>query len=304
MIQKTGQVPASLVYIPSGKEGFGSTVGTLEYNIPLFFVNHAVAARQKENKMEEQKEKLQLSEYLGICVDIQSGKMDPEAGDNAIRDFCSKLVIKSYMKHKDKIIAMSTILYRLGDIDEESTTAAYLEMNRVMYGLLGYCVNLDNNLDSFGGLFGVYDAIREFGLYDYVLKYCREDFELFSTMLRDAINISHIKEITQTMSIFNDMDFDKWVGTLKDFKEEITPEVLQGLIEFGAQTDGATQKLLHSLAETAVSDSEHTLAEKLHPLEMAMEKAKEGSEANEGKEGDSTTDNGEVAEDIKKNPEA
>lgn len=228
--------------------------------------------------MENKEEKLQLSDYLQICVDIESGKLDPEAGDAAIKDFCSKLIIKNYMKHKEKIIILTTILYRLNNFEDETSVAGFLEMDRIMYGLLGYCVNLNNNVDALGPLFGIYDAIREFGLYDYIMQYCKEDFELFSSMLHDALNIAHIKELSNTMGAFNETDIDQWTMALKEFKEQITPEVLQGLIEYGANNDSATQGLLHSLAEAAVNDSKRDLAKALNPLEAAKEQLNQGEE--------------------------
>ena len=124
--------------------------------------------------MERMENKIKVSDYLNICLGIQDGTIDPEEGDKQITEFFEKLTIRSYMKHKDKIICLTKILFRMDAFSDEVALAAFLEMSRVSDGLLSYCINMENDLDIFGTTYGVCDLIHEFGLYDYIIKYSLE----------------------------------------------------------------------------------------------------------------------------------
>ena len=141
---------------------------------------------------------LELSEYLKIGIQLESGEISPEEGSRLFNDFFSKLIIKDYMKHKDKLINLAQIIMRLEGFQDEITSTAYMEMGRVFYGLLKYCVNLHADIEVFGGLYSVYDSIREHGLYDYILGFCQKDFRIFSEMLDNMVNITHIKHLANT----------------------------------------------------------------------------------------------------------
>lgn len=205
-------------------------------------------------------ETVKMSEYLALCMDMRSGRIEPEVAAAKIAEFLGKLVIKDYMPLKDKTINMVSILYHLDAFKDEASIAAYLELARVEYGLLKYCVNLEDDADLLHGLFGVYDDIREYGLYKHIIKYCQEDYERFCSMLTDSLNISHIKQLLDSVAIFNDTDFEKWKQTLSEFKSAITPEILKGLIELNAGGDPKVHEAIHALAEATVSGAETQLA--------------------------------------------
>ena len=206
---------------------------------------------------------LELSEYLKIGVQLESGEISPEEGSRLFNDFFSKLIIKDYMKHKDKLINLAQIIMRLEGFQDEITSTAYMEMGRVFYGLLKYCVNLHVDIEVFGGLYSVYDSIREHGLYDYILGFCQKDFRIFSEMLDNMVNITHIKQLANTSALFDGAAFEEWMVTMKEFKDQLTPELLKGLIAFNNQNEESTKNLLESLSKMAVDEANHEMASAL-----------------------------------------
>lgn len=206
---------------------------------------------------------LELSEYLKIGIQLESGEISPEEGSRLFNDFFSKLIIKDYMKHKDKLINLAQIIMRLEGFQDEITSTAYMEMGRVFYGLLKYCVNLHVDIEVFGGLYSVYDSIREHGLYDYILGFCQKDFRIFSEMLDNMVNITHIKQLANTSALFDGAAFEEWMVTMKEFKDQLTPELLKELIAFNNQNEESTKNLLESLSKMAVDETNHEMASAL-----------------------------------------
>ena len=206
---------------------------------------------------------LELSEYLKIGIQLESGEISPEEGSRLFNDFFSKLIIKDYMKHKAKLIHLAQIIMRLEGFQDEITSTAYMEMGRVFYGLLKYCVNLHVDIEVFGGLYSVYDSIREHGLYDYILGFCQKDFRIFSEMLDNMVNITHIKQLANTSALFDGAAFEEWMVTMKEFKDQLTPELLKGLIAFNNQNEESTKNLLESLSKMAVDETNHEMASAL-----------------------------------------
>ena len=205
-------------------------------------------------------DELKLSEYLKISIQLESGDITPEEGFKLFNDFFGKLVIKDYMKHKDKLINLAQIIMRLEGFQDEIASTAYIEMGRVFYGLLNYCVNLQVDIELLGGLYTVYDSIRENGLYYYILGFCKSDFEIFSKMLDNMINITHIKQLANTSALFDNAAFEEWAASMKEFKDQLTPEMLEGLVAFNSQTDASTKNLLDGLSKLAVDGANHSLA--------------------------------------------
>lgn len=206
---------------------------------------------------------LELSEYLKIGIQLESGEISPEEGSRLFNDFFSKLIIKDYMKHKDKLINLAQIIMRLEGFQDEIASTAYMEMGRVFYGLLKYCVNLHVDIEVFGGLYSVYDSIREHGLYDYILGFCQKDFRIFSEMLDNMVNITHIKQLANTSALFDGAAFEEWMVTMKEFKDQLTPELLKELIAFNNQNEESTKNLLESLSKMAVDETNHEMASAL-----------------------------------------
>lgn len=206
---------------------------------------------------------LELSEYLKIGIQLESGEISPEEGSRLFNDFFSKLIIKDYMKHKDKLVNLAQIIMRLEGFQDEIASTAYMEMGRVFYGLLKYCVNLHVDIEVFGGLYSVYDSIREHGLYDYILGFCQKDFRIFSEMLDNMVNITHIKQLANTSALFDGAAFEEWMVTMKEFKDQLTPELLKELIAFNNQNEESTKNLLESLSKMAVDETNHEMASAL-----------------------------------------
>lgn len=196
-------------------------------------------------------ENLKLSKYLELCLSFEENPS--EENQNALQEFLTKLQIKEYMPITDKMVIMVNILSGISSEFNETGSAAFLEVGRVVKGLLGYCINLENDIEILTILYAVYDKIRTHGLYQAVLSHCEEDFNLFSTMLRDAVNIAHIQQLSTTAELFDGAAYDNWVKTMEEMKNYLTPDILTALAAFNNQNSPEATELLKNLAEKGVA---------------------------------------------------
>ena len=223
-------------------------------------------------------ENLKLSDYLDLCLKFEE---DPsEENEQNLQKFLTDLQVKEYMPITDKMIIMVDILSGISSEFSETGTAGFLEVGRVIKGLLSYCFNLDNDIEILSVLYTVYDKIRIHGLYETIISHCREDFALFTQMLRDAVNISHIQQLSSTAELFDGAAYDEWVVTMNEMKKYLTPEILTALKAFNSPNTPEAEELLKQLAEKGVAEDFRVFNDAL----VAVQPKKENITTNEEQE--------------------
>lgn len=183
---------------------------------------------------------LKLSEYFDLCVAFEQ---EPEniTKQMAISDFLGQLVVREYLPMKDKVMAAMKIASTISDDFDAAFAAGQWEISCTVNGLLLYCSNLENDLGTLALTFVCYDAIYQHGLADMIKSSCMADYSRFVEMLRSMVDISNIKSLTRTAQLINYGDYDKWVETLEDYKNTITPDLIKQLIAFNDQTSGVAR---------------------------------------------------------------
>lgn len=202
---------------------------------------------------------LKLTTYLTLCVQFEQDPSDENL--EKIHTFLQDVQIMEYMPIKDKIINIVNILRGILPDFDVAGEAAFLETGRVMTGLLGYCINLENDSSILGVTYGVYDMIRRHGLYNHILQHCKEDFDIFTVMLRDSINIANIQKISTTASLFDETEYEKWIQTMSTVQDYLTPDLVKAVLEFNAQSDENARALLKNLSDNAAESLNKDVAE-------------------------------------------
>lgn len=205
-------------------------------------------------------DKVKLSEYLDTCAEFEAGNLTQEEADARFTDFYKRLVVRDYMSIKNKMISITKILFATEEIIDAVASAAYLEMRKVLVGLLSYAVNLENDVEALGPLFPVYDKIHEYGLYDQLLGYCADDYFRFCDMLSDAISVSNIRALSESAALFDNAAFTEWVDKMVELKDQLTPEFIQGLIALNTKNDTSVGSLIDTLSAAAVDGSAREFA--------------------------------------------
>lgn len=172
--------------------------------------------------------KIKLTEVLTAILEF---KKNPTEETNAkVHEYMQKLQVIPYLSINRKIICASIIAANIFNVDRDAMqSAVHLTVAETMYGILEYCVNLENDLDSYVVDETIYDAMCDFGFIDYVLSFCGKDFERLCDLVDKMINFSNIYKIVETAEYFRSDNIDALVKQLEAARKELTPEMLANM---------------------------------------------------------------------------
>jgi len=203
-------------------------------------------------------EMLKLSDYLDLSLKFAADPT-PE-NDMAIMDWIGKLQIRDYLPIKQKSMLMMQILLKVDQAYDAPGAAVHIEMAKVGIGLIAYCANVENDIDAMALTMGVYDNIQMYGLARAIKAVAAEDYRALCDMVDNALNIAHVKELADTAALFSDTEYDKWIEVMKQMREELTPEILEGMIAIGNLTSPEFKDLEKALSATFVQQVNDEMA--------------------------------------------
>lgn len=238
---------------------------------------------------------LKLTDYLHMCAEFE--KDGSEEKEEAIKTFLSELVVKEYMPLKEKVMHSMEILSTVPRDYDAPGAAGNIENGKVVFGLLGYCVNLENDTGIIGRTFSVYDMLMEHGLAKKILEVSKDDYATFCGMVSDMINISNMERLVETAALQSTTEYDKWVDTMKEVKTSLTPEMIRDLLAINEKATGGLSDLDRQLAteglqqaEVAVANDEK-LAQVIRDAAAARVAERESEEAEEEVAEETSEDN-------------
>ena len=193
---------------------------------------------------------LRLSDYLDLSLKFIT---DPTPENElAITDWLGQLQIRDYLPIKQKSMLMMQILLKVDQAYDAPGAAIHIEMAKVAIGLISYCANVENDIDAMALTMGVYDNIQIYGLAKAIKGVAAEDYRVLCGMVDNALDIAHVKELADTAALFNDAEYDKWIDVMKQLREELTPEILEGMIAMGNLTSPEFKDLGKALSASFV----------------------------------------------------
>ncbi|MBO7691884.1 MAG: hypothetical protein J6T10_04525 [Methanobrevibacter sp.] len=225
-------------------------------------------------------EELKFSEYIEKCLDFEKNPED-QTKIEEIKNFLDKIEVKEYLPMKEKELIMMNILDTLHQDYDAPGAAMILEHGKVIYGLLGYCVNLDNDLPIINYNYFCVDAIYKYGLYDTVISYCEKDYNRFLKMLDETINFTNIYRITQTAALFNEEAYENWKKGIQDLKDSLNSEDIKSFLEIVDAENEDIKDLVTSLQDLALNQANKETEQESSKFDAAaefLEKTKENSE--------------------------
>lgn len=179
---------------------------------------------------------------------------------------------------KEKILTLGDIIYTIPKDYDVIGDATHIEIRKIIKGLLSYVVNLENDMQSVDNTFSIYDIILQYGLYDTVIEFCREDYNRLIKIVDNTFNFDNIYKLITAIQFFDTASYDKWVENMKSLKDTLTPEVLEGIkqlnkmnvTEFTEMVNGMVQE---ASLQKAQNDLKH--AEIIKEKGLAEEEKKE-----------------------------
>lgn len=209
--------------------------------------------------------KLSLKDFLNLCVEFESNPS--EENDKKIQDFLSQLQIKEYLSLKEKAIVAMSILSEI-HIDYDAIGAAsFIEMGKIFHGLCSYIVNLNMDIDFLSKTYAAYDVIVRYGFFDKVVSFCEKDYARLCVYVDNAINASNIYRLIQTTALLNDEELEKWVKTMEDVKDTLTPEVMKSFETINFANKDVTKELISAIAENSLVKTQKILADEKEKYE-------------------------------------
>lgn len=175
-----------------------------------------------------EQEKIKLTQLLEACLAFEK---DPvPANEIKVLEITKLFIYREYIPLVEKQINIATIISAIPDDDDDALVAEnWITMGKIIYGLLGYVVNLENDLDRVGLTPAVIDILYRNNIIDSILEHCEKDYKRFEKMLDDVINFNNIFKLTQTASIIGGERLETFIKELRELKQDLTPELLEQL---------------------------------------------------------------------------
>ena len=98
------------------------------------------------------------------------------------------------------------------------------------------------------------DLLYETGIIDKILEFCEKDYNRIDRMLDRAINFSNIDRIVQVPALASEEKLTEVIDTLKNLKNEISPDVLEAIKAISLESAPEWQAFKDTIAEKVYSD--------------------------------------------------
>ncbi len=177
--------------------------------------------------------KVLLSELLLKALDYLQNPLDKEK-EKEFEDLKNLITVKVFLPLIDKEAILLRIAYNQDQAFGDSAMGytCVTELALIIHGLLAY-TNIDINIGIDYKQYGVYDTIMESGLYDYILSYCKTDFERLEMMLRQMISFDNLSSLVETLGKLDVDSIEKLTQTISEFKSKMdTGELAKILSNF------------------------------------------------------------------------
>lgn len=225
-----------------------------------------------------EQEKIKLTHLLEACLAFEK---DPSpANEIAILEITKLFVFREYIPLVEKQVQLASIIAAIPDDDDDALVAEnWVTMGKVIYGVLNYVVNLENDLDRIGLTPAVIDILYRNNIIDSILEHCEKDYKRFEKMLDDVINFNNIFRITQTASIIGGERLEAFIKELRELKQDLSPELLEQLKSLAVAGSPEFAVIKEAVLDEAIGN--------MMKGDLALatsEPEKESKDANEAKE--------------------
>lgn len=218
------------------------------------------------------KNMVSLSELIEVAKKYISG----EIKDVELNEFAQKLSIRSYIPINEKKLYVMTLLTSLmyttpdGGLYEENIVNLYKDM--FFYVLLGgySFINCDDlslmteeNYDLLYPIFG-----------DYILQYCKNDYEICKDLIRDSLNLYHFDDL---LNSFRNIDEDKLGQAIEINKNvmkslEENKDLIEKLNKIAAFNDPFTRQVADMIKDQAVEKARKEIKNNVEVIEEVVKK--------------------------------
>ena len=109
--------------------------------------------------------------------------------------------------------------------------------------------NIDLMIDSALKDYGYYDLIWMSGLADYILEFCRDDYNHLKEMVYQMLNFSNLKELFSALNGVDTEALDRLTKEVNETRTNIDPSIIANLAKVVDFVDPMTATVKNSIQE-------------------------------------------------------
>ena len=215
----------------------------------------------KEDK--EEAKPLQLAELINEAAKFRKGEIELSDLD----ELGERMTIRTYIPMLEKLSLVMLIVFNMGqeDTNINEVRIAKREKDLFFEVLLGAYALVDVTELSLK-TYESYDLLYPiFG--EYILQYCRKDYEQIVGMIKDSLNIYHMQELSE---LFDTIDYKKLQEASEQHEKllqqlEDSKELVANLREMYGLANPALKQTYESIEKVALKD--------LHEQERVVKEA-------------------------------
>lgn len=215
----------------------------------------------KEGK--DETKPLQLAELINEAAKFRKGEIELSDLD----ELGERMTIRTYIPMLEKLSLVMLIVFNMGqeDTNVNEVRIAKREKDLFFEVLLGAYALVDVtelNLKTYESYDLLYPIFGE-----YILQYCRKDYEQIVGMIKDSLNIYHMQELSE---LFDTIDYKKLQEASEQHEKlfqqlEDSKELVANLREMYGLANPAIKQTYESIEKVALKD--------LHEQEKAVKEA-------------------------------
>lgn len=193
----------------------------------------------------------ELFEVINVCSEYLT---DPENEEKAkaLEEMKNSLSVRTYLPLRQKAIVWQKVLSDIEMADEELYTFSMAKEIAMMFdGLLAYVENINYNIDAVLKDEGIYDILVISGIYDYILMFCKSDYERLEKGVSDILSLRGVQHIAESFARINPDALDRLTDEFKKFTLETKPEVLKMYADISAFNDPVLANVKEGIEQSA-----------------------------------------------------
>ena len=187
----------------------------------------------------------------------------------ALEEIKRGMIIRGYMPLAQKELCLRKALIDMrSEEDGPYSWSVLYEIALLFDGLLAYVVNLNPEMDNLYKDRDFYDLLWVSGIVEYILQFCKEDYDKFVRMADRMISFDNIKELVKNIELTSPEQVERLTKEFERFITESSTEKLAHLGKIAAANDPLLMQVKQNIEGAAYAE--------------IMKKEKEAEQENKG----------------------
>lgn len=196
---------------------------------------------------------------LQDCINIVDGFIDGSVGAEQLELFGTKMTIRAYIPILEKMSILMKVLMKHEISAVESTEIKMTELYKdifftVVLGLYGQ-IQFDEFKDKELLTYENYDKLFPI-FYQYILAYCKTDYEVFMGMLKDCISLNGVQNMVDAVEMMDSDKLQEAVNSNKELIESLkdNEKLVEDMKDMLMMNDETTANVVKQIKGMTVSD--------------------------------------------------